>query len=126
MMSGFRGLSHSFIIVELISPNSESTGCKGFLFITSNLLLQIAYDSVSAGKKSVRVSNQQCCSQQSASSAPIKVQKVKLLIKFHAFLPFLFCRAWMRQQPQHETIISLVSINNNKYAKKPLFLLLSV
>jgi len=32
MMSGFRGWNHCSIKFEFISPNSESTGCKRFLF----------------------------------------------------------------------------------------------
>lgn len=30
-MSGFKGWNHHSIKFEFISPNSESTGCKGFL-----------------------------------------------------------------------------------------------
>lgn len=64
MMSGFRGLSHSFIKFDPISPDSEITRCKGFLFITSNLLLQIAHDSVVSAEK------KRACEQVISSAAP--------------------------------------------------------
>lgn len=64
MMSGFRGLSHCFITFELIFPDSESSGCKGFLFITSNLLLQIAHDSVVSAEK------KRACEQVISSAVP--------------------------------------------------------
>lgn len=64
MMSGFRGLSHSFITFELTSPYSETTGWKGFLFITSNLQLQIAHDSVVSAEK------KRACEQVISSAVP--------------------------------------------------------